>query len=166
MNIQIPLYAQQKPNSCALACLRMVLGSFGTYVEEPELEAEAHLEKRGASLDELERLARQFGLVAQVRETSIEDLRQILAEGHIAMAYLDRALFDMPPRRRLKHSIRDARVHVVIPSRVTARSVTFHDPLIPRITRKSIRLFQQAHELLGSYSVVCARTHEMPSESF
>ena len=29
MNIELPLYRQEKPNTCALACLRMVLAAFG-----------------------------------------------------------------------------------------------------------------------------------------
>jgi len=33
----------------------------------------------------------------------------------------------------------------------------YHDPLPPRVTRKSIRLFQLAHRLLGSCCVVCSK---------
>ncbi len=81
MNIELPLYAQEKPNTCALACLRMVLAPFGSEVEERAIEAVATLEKRGTLIDEVERLARHFNLVAEIQETTVDDLRRILDDG-------------------------------------------------------------------------------------
>ena len=89
----------------------MVLAAYGTNVEERVLEDQARLEPRGTVIDELERLARQFHLVAEIQETTVEDLRRMLAEGRLP----------------------------------------------PRVTRKSIRLFQLAHRLLGSCCVVCSK---------
>jgi hypothetical protein len=155
MNIEVPLYRQEKPNTCALACLRMVLATFGTQVEEGALEAEARMEPGGTTIDELERLGRRFDLAAEIRETTVEGLRRLLAEGCLPTVYLDRALFDLTPRQRAKHSIRAATIHTVVPTRVTVASVVFHDPLPPRVTRRSVRVFSQAHAHLGSYSVVC-----------
>ena len=45
-------------------------------------------------------------------------------------------------------------IHTVIPTQLTAKSVTFHDPRLPRITRRTIRLFRQAYDGLErpSYS--------------
>jgi hypothetical protein len=157
MHIELPLYRQEKPKTCALACLRMVLAAFGTKVEEKVLESRARMEKGGTPIDELERLARQFGLVAEIEETTMADMRRILSEGRLPIAYIDRAIFDLSPNQRSRHSLRDARIHTVVPTHVSAASVTFHDPLPPRITRKSSRLFQSAHRILGSYSVVCSR---------
>src|SRR5258708_6842515 len=102
MSIELPLYAQEKRNTCALACLRMVLAAFGTDVEERALEAEAKLERRGTLIDELERLARQFNLAAEIQETTVGDLRRILDEGKLPIAYIDRALFDLTPAQRAK----------------------------------------------------------------
>ena len=73
------------------------------------------------------------------------------------MAYIDRAVFDLTPVQRARHSLRAAKMHVVIPTRVTAAAVTYHDPLPPRIVRKSIRLFGSAYERLGSHCVVCSK---------
>jgi ABC-type bacteriocin/lantibiotic exporter with double-glycine peptidase domain len=72
MNTGPPHYRQEKRNTCALACLRMVLASFGTYVEEGVLRGEAHLETDGTGIAELELLSRQFGLVANVEEATVE----------------------------------------------------------------------------------------------
>ncbi len=64
MSIELPLYKQKKSNTCALACLRMVLAAFGRHVEESDLESHAQMEEEGIFLDEVQRLARLFGLAA------------------------------------------------------------------------------------------------------
>ena len=61
MSIELPLYAQAKRNTCALACLRMVLAAFGIDVEEGMLEDQARMEPEGTDIGELERLARNSG---------------------------------------------------------------------------------------------------------
>jgi hypothetical protein len=160
MSIELPLYIQEKRNTCALACLRMVLAAFGTKVEERELEGRARLEGEGTLIDELERLAREFHLRAEIQETTVEQLQQILLEGKLPIAYIDRAIFKLRPPQRARHSIRDAIIHTVIPTRVTAGSVTFHDPRLPQVTRKTMRLFRQAYLSLGGHCVVCARPPE------
>src|SRR6266571_2622238 len=91
MSIELPHYGQEKRNTCALACLRMVLAAYGTHVPESELEARAGMTPKGTPIDELERLARQFGLVAEMQEATVEDLRRILAEGKLPIALIDRA---------------------------------------------------------------------------
>ncbi len=149
MSIELPLYVQEKRNTCALACLRMVLATVGTKVEEETLEAQATMEVAGTPIEELERLARQFGLVAEIQETTVEQLQQILDEGKLPIAYLDRVLFAMPSRRRAKYIPRDPKIHNVIPTRVSPSYVTFHDPLPPRITRRSIGVFRHAYRILG-----------------
>jgi hypothetical protein len=157
MNIELPLYRQEKDNTCALACLRMVLGGFGINVEERELEVSAHLEEQGTVIDDLERLAREFRLVAEIQDASVQDLRRILADGKLAITYIDRAVFELRPGQRQRHSIRDAIIHTVIPTRITAKFVTFHDPRIPRIARKTASLFRQAYLGLGGRCVVCSK---------
>jgi ABC-type bacteriocin/lantibiotic exporter with double-glycine peptidase domain len=67
MSFELPLYKQEKDNTCALACLRMVLAAFGTEVSEAAIEAQAAMAEKGTSIIELERLARWFGLVANIQ---------------------------------------------------------------------------------------------------
>jgi hypothetical protein len=157
MSIELPLYRQEKDNTCALACLRMVLAALGSHFSEAEIEARAAMQEEGLRIDELERLARQFELVAEIRETTVEELQAILAEGKLPIAFVDRAVFDLRARQRAQHSIRDAIIHTVIPTQVTAKSVTLHDPRLPRITRKAVRLFRQAYLSLGGHCVICSR---------
>ena len=52
MSTARPLYRQEKHNTCALACLRMVLAICGTHVEESTLERQARMEPDGTSIDE------------------------------------------------------------------------------------------------------------------
>jgi hypothetical protein len=136
----------------------MVLAGYGSQVDEGTIAAEAQSEPEGTAIGELERLARLFGLVAEIRETSTEQLRALLAEGKLAIAYIDRAVYGLTPAQRARHSLRAAKLHTVVPIRVTAASVTYHDPLRPgRIVRKSIRLFRAAYERIGSPCVVCSK---------
>ncbi len=93
MSTGLPHYRQEKKNTCALACLRMVLASFGTDVEEGTLEARAHMEIDGTEIGELERLARQFGVVADIQEATVAQLRHLLEDGKLPIVYIDRAIF-------------------------------------------------------------------------
>ena len=135
----------------------MVLAVYGRHVQESELEAQVRMEAKGTRIDELERLAREFQLMAEIQETTVEELREILAEGKLPIVYVDRAVFELSPRQRERHSIRDAIIHNVVLTKVTAKSVTFHDPRLPRITRKTTRLFRQAFSSLGGRCVVCSK---------
>src|SRR5207244_12781496 len=91
MSIELPLYGQEKPNTCALACLRMVLAAFGTDIAESTIEAQARMQRRGTAIDELQRLARRFHLSAELQDTTVEELRLVLAAGGVALGFLDRA---------------------------------------------------------------------------
>ena len=90
----------------------------------------------------------------------MEELREILAEGKLPIAFIDRAVFDLTPQQRRSHSIHDAIIHTVIPVRVTAKLITFYDPRPPRIPRKTIRLFRRAYGGLGGRYVVCWKPEE------
>lgn len=155
MNIRIPHYKQEDDNTCALACLRMVLAAYGTHVQESEIKALAHMELNGTRIDELERLAHHFHLEAEIQDVTLEEMQQLLTDGKLPIAYIDRKIFELTPRHRTQHSIRNATIHNVIPIEVTAKSVIYHDPLQPRITRKTARLFGQAFRRLGGRCVVC-----------
>ncbi len=150
---------RKSDNTCALACLRMILAAFGTDVEESTLEDQANIGSPGHRDRRTGALARRFGLDAHVREATVEQLRELLAEGKLAIAYIDRAVFDLTPRQRIEHRLRSARIHTVIPTHITAGAVRYHDPMPPARVRRSIGLFRSAYERLGSHCVVCSRPH-------
>src|SRR5438874_10790260 len=156
MPTELPLYQQENPRSCALACLRMVLAAHGTDVAESSIAAEARMVPGGTPIEELERLARHFGLTARIEPASINQLRVILAGGHLPVVYLNRTVFELPSLWRLRPAFTDPKLHAVIPTRVSDRFVIFHDPLPPRIARRSIRRFDRAQWFLRYETLVCS----------
>jgi hypothetical protein len=135
----------------------MVLASYGMHVQERELEAQVRMEQRGTPIEELERLGRRYGLVAEIQDATVGRLQQILREGMLPIVFIDRAIFDLTPAERTRHSIRNAILHNVIPVKITDTSVTLHDPLFPQVMRRSLRLFRRAYEGLGGRCVVCSK---------
>src|SRR5262249_47163694 len=87
MTIELPHYTQERHNTCALACLRMVLAAFGKHMQEGEIAAQARMEVKGTPIDVLVRLARHFGLGATIQDTTVEGLQRILAEGSLPIAF-------------------------------------------------------------------------------
>jgi hypothetical protein len=55
----------------------MVLAAYGMQVPESELAAQAGMDVKGTPIGELERLARHYGLVARIQDTTVEGLRHI-----------------------------------------------------------------------------------------
>ncbi len=84
-------------------------------------------------------------------------MEEILAQGKVPIAFIDRAIFALSPQQRRTHSIRNAIIHTVIPVRVTAKSVMYHDPREPRVMRKTIGLFRRAYMGLGGSCLVCSK---------
>jgi ABC-type bacteriocin/lantibiotic exporter with double-glycine peptidase domain len=134
----------------------MVLAAHGTYLEESTIEAEARMVPGGTPIEELERLARHFGLVAEIQQTTIDQLRAILAERKLAIVYLNRKVFELSSLERLGPAFTDPNLHTVVPTRVSDRFVTFHDPLPPRSTRRSIARFDRAQWFLQHAALVCS----------
>jgi hypothetical protein len=135
----------------------MVLAAFGTQVAEAFLEADARMVEGGTPIEELERLARLFGLRAHVQQATVEQLRVVLAEGNYPIVYLNRTVFDLPSLHQLRLALTDPKLHAVVPTRISDRFVTFHDPLPPRITRRSIARFDRAQRFLGYAPLVCGK---------
>lgn len=155
MASRLPLYGQETNESCALACLRMVLAANGTFVEEHDLELQAATQAGGTHIQDLERLARRFGLLAQIEQVTPTQLRAIVEKGRLAITYVNRAFFDLPSLRHTRSAFTHPKVHAVIPIRVSEHYVTFHDPLDPpRIARRSILRFDRAHGFLGYATLV------------
>jgi hypothetical protein len=134
----------------------MVLAACGTKVDEATLERQVRMEEGGIAIEELQRAARGYGLVAEIEETKVVDLRRILVQGKLPITYVNRSVFDLRALRHVRQALGNVRVHAVIPTRITADFVTFHDPRLAAIRRKSIIRFACAHQHLGCVSLVCA----------
>jgi ABC-type bacteriocin/lantibiotic exporter with double-glycine peptidase domain len=59
-----PFIAQERPDSCALACLRMVLAHQGKQISETQLADAVQLQVGGVNPEELVRLMERYGLSA------------------------------------------------------------------------------------------------------
>lgn len=153
-----PLYLQERPDTCALACLRMVLAAYGTTVDEATLIGQVSIEAGGTSIEEVERLARLYGLEASITAAHVAQLRSLLQSEKLAIAYVNRRLFTRRDISNVRQSIRRALIHSVVPIRVTSRFVVFHDPLQSRPQRRSRHRFEAAHGFMGHVCVVCGRS--------
>src|SRR5262249_24676028 len=69
----------------------MVLAAYGTHVSESGLKAQARMVAEGTPIEELERLARRYGLVADLQDITVERRRQALEEGKMERKGLERA---------------------------------------------------------------------------
>jgi ABC-type bacteriocin/lantibiotic exporter with double-glycine peptidase domain len=147
----LPLLKQEREDTCALACLRMVLAARGTMVTERDLVRRTRMAEGGVDIQKLERLARTLGLSAMAREATAQQIRDLLREGSDVIAYINRAVFDLRTLRHLGPALRAHTGHAVVPVHVTARHVTFHDPH-PRlfgVLRKTVPRFEAAQRHMG-----------------
>ena len=143
MSSKPPFIAQERSDTCAIACLRMLLAQHGIHVNEEEVVREATFEGFGIYIEELVRLAEHYGLRAEIQELDLTAIAELLAHGTYPIVYLDRTLLD-----------REFAIHTVIPIRITRRTVSFLDPLhgerrVPR------RTFADAHRRPAFATVIC-----------
>jgi hypothetical protein len=142
----------------------MVLAARGTVVTEAELEQCVRREEGGTGLEELGRLARSFGLVASVQEATVEQIRALLQLDADIIAYINRRVFALRALTDLAPALHSRRIHGAVPTRVTARHITIHDPLLPAVVTKTIRRFEAAQRHLGSACLVLPAGLVQPGE--
>ncbi len=153
-----PLYRQEKVDTCALACLRMILAFLGTDVAEMELEDRAVMESGGIEISNLQTLAWNYGLQAEIHQLDIEAITGLIASGVYPLVYLNRLHLDRRHSTSRIIALRESIVHAVIPIRVSQKFVTFMDPLPPgRKRRVSRRRFTAAQRDLAQWCLVCRR---------
>jgi ATP-binding cassette subfamily B protein RaxB len=137
MNSRPPFIAQERSDTCMLACLRMVLAHQGMDVSEAALLEQVSLTEGGTNPDQLVRLAERHGLAAAARELDLNDLKELVAQEQFPIVLLDRTILDG-----------EFAIHAVIPIRFTRHYVTVLDPLHGE-RRLSLRKFAQAQRRVG-----------------
>ena len=145
MSLKLPFFAQERPDTCALACLRMILASLATPVSEDQLIQAAQMETGGVNPDELTRLAQQFGLKAQARQLDLTAIQDLIDEQKFPIVFVHRLPID---------GIRSG--HAVVVTRVAKRYVTCLDPL-QGARRLARRKLIQAQRLMDCWVVVCEK---------
>lgn len=141
-----PFFRQEHDDTCALACLRMILAHHGTNVTEDELVQAATFESCGISTEEVKRLAERYGFQAEYGYLNLDAVAEFIAQGTFPIVFLDLRPIDG----------KDA-FHTVIPIRVSRRSITFLDPQQGQ-RRVARRIFEQARSWWSDAALVCEPT--------
>lgn len=143
MRSKPPFFEQERDNTCALACLRMILADRGVRVSEDELVGQTAVQLEGVAFEDLARLARRYQLRASIERLDLLGATDLIDRGGLAIAFIDRGVIDGV-----------FAVHAVIPIRVARKHVTFLDPLQGerRVTR---RRFDAAWGNLKHLCLVC-----------
>ena len=71
---------------------------------------------------------------------------------------------DLTKLTNLTPALRSRQIHAVVPLRVTARYVTFHDPRPPAVVSKTIRRFEAAQRHTGAVCLVLAKPAARPPD--
>jgi len=137
--------AQEQSDSCAIACLRMILTAQGIEKTERELIDKVGMQPGGLDPQECVRLAERCGLRAEEQQLDRRALLDVIESQGFPIVFLHRRPIDQ----------QDA-VHAVIPLRASSHYVTFLDPLRGQ-RRVTIRKFEQARRLVGQWVIVWER---------
>lgn len=133
-------FAQESPNTCAVACLRMVLSANGLAITESELARLARTNEFGTDLTHLVQAAVDLGFDCHAETSTLDGLR----EATFPIVYLDGPTLG---RRFLMHAVVIAEINNVV--RVL-------DPAQGEIDIGA-ELFRDAWETAGSYAVIVRR---------
>ena len=134
-----PFFKQERPETCMLACLRMLLAYRGIAVSEGELAGATS--EAGFNPDQVVELARRHDLEAEAKVLTVGDIGELVAKRLFPIVLIDRWPLDG-----------DFAIHAVIPIRLSKRSITVLDPLRGR-RRIPLSKFKVAHERVGNWSV-------------
>lgn len=137
-----PFFAQERPDSCAVACCRMVLAHQGTVVSEDELVEAVDFQPGGIDPEELVRLMGQYGLRAREVQLDLTALTGEVTKDGFPIVYLHRRPIDQ-----------EERVHAVLLVRMSPHYATLLDPLRGE-RRVSVRKFEEGRQLIGRWVVV------------
>lgn len=150
-----PLFRQRRSDTCALACLRMILAHYDINIPEKKLAQRVSMQRGGVAIEEVANLASQFGLEAKLARLKLKGIRRRLAHEVFPIVYLNRIHFrrGSPVSRGI--ALRRCVVHAVIPISISDQFVTFNDPRLRRRRRISRQKFDAAQRDLSYWCVVC-----------
>jgi ABC-type bacteriocin/lantibiotic exporter with double-glycine peptidase domain len=136
-----PFVAQERADTCALACLRMLLAHRGRNVSEAALIQEVSHWEGGLDPDQLSQLAQRHGFRAEAQKLDVDGIAALVASERFPIVLVDRTVLDD-----------EFAIHAVIPVRFTKHYVTLLDPLRGE-RRVSIRRFVLAQRRVGGWAV-------------
>ena len=117
--MRLTAYAQEQPNTCAIACLRMVAEHYGVTVSEPQLASLCGTTADGTTPTELVSGARKIGLSAAVAYGDMPLLQTAISQQQPVIVFL--GIMGSPPSSSLS-------IHAVAVSDLDGERVTVIDP--------------------------------------
>ena len=117
--LDVPLRRQEQPDSCALACLRMVGAFYGDEWSEDLLRSRVTKGKFGVTAPNVAALARGLGYQSEVVSATVVELAVLVAARRPAIVYLRTGNLPGLPADRY---------HAVVVTHVTAQAVALNDP--------------------------------------
>jgi ABC-type bacteriocin/lantibiotic exporter with double-glycine peptidase domain len=129
----------------------MILAQHRIEATEAELVQAAHMQFGGVDIEELARLAKRYGLRAELRQLDLAAIAELIEEDIFPIAYVNRVHVDNLPIRT------KVAVHAVVVTGVSQRFVTFHDPRPGKQRRVPKRTFAKSQRELSQWCVVCQR---------
>ena len=142
MNSKPPFVRQERPDTCAIACLRMILAYQGRASTEADVVQSAAMQPSGIDPEGLAQLAQRYGVRAVEQQLDWEALFDLIRQQRFPIVFL---------YRRLINGVGEG--PAVIPVRLSRQYVTFLDPLRGE-RRVTIQKFEEARRLIGQWVVV------------
>ena len=142
MRSRLPFRRQERPYSCTVACLRMLLAYHGVEMDEAELCHRCKTREFGTYARDVVACARELGFTATIEYLSLAQLRHLIDQGVFPIAYIN-----MFPTSQIPY------VHTVVMEDYEADCLLLVDP---NIGPWKIRVadFLEAWEIHGNMALV------------
>lgn len=142
MKSKLPFRRQEKPYSCAVACLRMILSLYGIEVDEETLRNRCGTTELGTYAQDIVACAQDFGFRVSVENLDVVRLNDLLRRGIFPLVYVNGF-----PLEQIFCT------HAMVVERITEREVLVLDPMDGRRTL-NIEKFQKAWEMTDHLAIV------------
>ncbi len=130
-------YPQERPNTCAIACLRIVLSAFRIHVAEDDLAREAGTDEFGTALANLVEVAENHGLRCEAKVLDFPSLKSV----RYPIVYLDGPTLG---GAFLMHAVVVEETELVVKVLDPSRGELELD----------LNLFREAWDVAGNYAVI------------
>ncbi len=142
MRSRLPFRRQERPYSCTVACLRMLLAYHGVEIDEATLRRKCKTQELGTYAEDVLVCAREFGFTATIEHLSLEQLRLLIDHSVFPIIYIN-----MFPTSQIPY------VHTVIVEDCRADRLLLVDP---NIGPWEIRVadFLEAWEIHGNMALI------------
>ncbi len=89
MRSRLPFRRQERPYSCTVACLRMLLAYHGVEMDGAELRHRCKTREFGTYARDVVACARELGFTATIEYLSLAQLRHLIDQGVFPIAYIN-----------------------------------------------------------------------------